>query len=147
MRYGISMLRLRADRGSVSVFILGCFLVAAMLVATATDIAVLQLDRRTLQAQADTAAIAAAQAPDLAKVYSKGVTTYVPIDAALATQRATTLLGARQARLPGFTIDAITTDGRTVFVHLSATIRPPFLRMLGRSVHVDAQARATTSVG
>jgi hypothetical protein len=135
------------DSGSVSVFIFGCFVLALLLVATTTDLAVLQLDRRTLQAQADGAALAAAQAPDLAAIYSSGLSTYVPIDAPLARRRALTLLQARSARLAGFRVEAVTTDGRTVFVHLSARIKPPFLRLFGTSIRVDAQARATTAVG
>jgi len=135
------------DSGSVSVFIVGCFLLALLLVATTTDLAVLQLDRRTLQAQADGAALAAAQAPDLTAIYSSGLSSYVPIDPTLARRRAITLLRARSARLAGFRIEAVTTDGHTVFVHLSARIRPPFLRLFGTSIRVDAQARATTAVG
>ena len=69
------------DSGSVSVFIVGYFLLALLLVATTTDLAVLQLDRRTLQAQADGAALAAAQAPNLTAIYSSGLSSYVPIAA------------------------------------------------------------------
>ena len=95
------------DRGSVSVFIIGCFVLALLLVATATDLAVLQLNRRTLQAAADTAALAAAQAPDLTSIYANGLTTYVPIDAALARQRALTLLHAHAPAVPGLTVDTL----------------------------------------
>jgi hypothetical protein len=135
------------DSGSVSVFIVGCFLLALLLVATTTDLAVLQLDRRALQAQADGAALAAAQAPDLAAIYSSTLNTYVPIDPGLARRRAFALFRARSTRLAGFRVEAVTTDGRTVFVHLSARIKPPFLRLFGTSIRVDAQARATTAVG
>jgi hypothetical protein len=135
------------DSGSVSLFIVGCFLLAVLLVAATTDLAVLQLDRRTLQAQADGAALAAAQAPDLATIYASGLTTYVPIDGALARRRALTLLRARSARLTGFRVEAVTTDGRTAYVRLSAHVKPPFLRLFGTSIRVDAQARATTAVG
>jgi hypothetical protein len=137
----------RSDSGSISIFIVGCFVLALLLVATTTDLAVMQLDRRALQAQADGAALAAAQAPDLATIYSKGLSTYVPIDARLARRRALTLLRARSTRLAGFRVEAVTTDGRTVYVRLSARIKPPFLRLFGTSVRVDAQARATTAVG
>ena len=135
------------DRGSVSVFIIGCFVLALLLVATATDLAVLQLNRRTLQAAADTAALAAAQAPDLTSIYANGLTTYVPIDAALARQRALTLLHAHAPAVPGLTVDTLTTDGQTVYVRLTGRVSPPFLRLFGRSVSIDAQALATTAVG
>ena len=138
---------LRNDRGTIAPFIVGCFVLGLLLIGTTTDIAVVQLDRRTLQAQADATALAAAQAADLRAVYSGGVGTYVPIDPDLAMARARTLLGARQGQLPGFRLDSLTTDGRTVFVRLSARITPPFLRLLGQSVRIDAQARAMTSVG
>jgi uncharacterized membrane protein len=118
-----------------------------MLVATTTDLAVTQLDRRTLQAQADGAALAAAQAPDLATIYRAGVTTYVPIDATLARRRALKLLQARGSKLAGFRVEVVSTDGRTVYVRISARIKPPFLRLFGTSVRIDAQARATTAVG
>lgn len=142
------MLRiLRQERGSVSVFILGVFVLGLMLVGTVTDLAVLQIDRRALQADADGAALAAVQGADLAQIYSAGITTYVPVDPALARQRALTLLHARRDVLAGFSVDSVTTDGRTVLVHVSARVRPPFLRLFGRSVFIDAQARATTAVG
>jgi len=141
------MRRLKAgDRGSLTPFIIGIFVVGLLVIGTVTDIAVFQLDRQALQAQADSAALAAAQAADLDSIYSRGVTTYVPIDAALAKQRAQTIVAGHPVRLTNFRIEAVTTDGRTVYVQLSARISPPFLRLLHAQVRIDARARATSIV-
>jgi Flp pilus assembly protein TadG len=134
------------DRGSLTPFIIGVFIIGLLVVGTVTDIAVLQLDRQALQAQADSAALAAAQGADLDSIYARDVTTYVPIDSALAKQRAQTILAGHPARLTNFRLEAVATDGRTVYVQLSARVSPPFLRLLHAQVRIDARARATSIV-
>ena len=137
---------LKSACGSVTPFILGCFVLVVLVLGTTTDIAVLQIDRQVLQAQADCAALAASQAADLSEVYSKPIGAFVPIDATLARQRAMSLLAGHPARLTGLRIDALVGDGRTVSIRVSALIKPPFLRLLGTSIRINAQARATTAV-
>jgi len=138
------------DDGSVLPLVIGVVVVVLMLVTVVTDVSVLWLGRRSLQATVDGAALAGAQAVDLPSVYAggaRGDLTLDPRAARLAVRSyASAVPSSRQ--LTSFRITAIVVAPTAVTVRATALVRPPFLSWLtGRGLTVVAEAGATTTVG
>ena len=74
----------RREQGSVSLLLVGFFLVAVLLVTVVVDASVAFLRRQELAALADGAAVAAADGIRSEQIYLEGVPDQVAIDAALA---------------------------------------------------------------
>jgi uncharacterized membrane protein len=139
----------RADEGTVLLLILGIVVVAAMLAVVVTDVSALYLQRRTLVAAADGAALAGAQAVDEAEVYVHGLPSEgpVPLDAAAAEEAATAYVAALGIDVDDVRVEATAT---TVSVQIVTRYRLPIsstvtMGVAGEPV-VDASATARTAV-
>jgi uncharacterized membrane protein len=131
--------------GSVLPLIIGSVVVMTMLVTVVTDVSVLWLGRRSLQATVDGAALAGAQAVDLSAVYADQAVGDLALDprAARTAVRSYTRGLPSAQRLPGFRVTGVTVAATSVQVRAAATLRLPFLSFLtGRGVPVVAEASA-----
>ena len=121
--------------------------VLTMAVAVVTDLGAVTMQRRSLAAQADAAAIAGAQAIDLGAYYSRGRSALdaIPLSPARVEDAVMTHFQGSGAfsSTPGLSVDEIGGDGGQVRVSLSAPVRLPFAAVLGRgSVTVRAGSAA-----
>lgn len=137
--------RLRCDdRGTVLLLAVGLVVVCGLAVAVVSVVASTFLQRRSLAATADLAALAGAQVVDLAPYYSSGATVDLPLDcgrvrgAVLAHLRSGGAFGA----VPGLTVESVGCDGTTVTVALRAPLRPPFAGLVPGGAVVRAAASA-----
>lgn len=146
----------REDRGSVLLLGMGLAVLVFALVAGLADLAVLRLARHELNAQADAAALAGAQAIDVDALVNsgyleRGPAELVPLDATAAVTAVRTHIAAMNR--PDVVVVALVASKDTVAVTLSVPVRPPFAgaltRLLGGSsvVMVRASAAAQTRVG
>jgi hypothetical protein len=130
--------------------VIGVVVVVLMLVTVVTDVSVLWLARRSLQATVDGAALAGAQAVDLPSVYAGGAHGDLALDprAARVAVRSYAAAVPSSRQLTAFRITGIAVAPTTMTVRASAVVRPPFLSWLtGRGVTVVAEAGASTTVG
>lgn len=142
--------RLRDARGSMTILTTGVLVVVLMVIAVGTAITGVQLERNGLQHAADSAALAAAQAVDPARLYVAGDGAAIHRSTARAAAEAhlrdypheTASTGSIQ--LAEVSVDA---DG-TVHVVISARTHPPlagwFTRGTGTAIPltVEGEARA-----
>ncbi|ATG54452.1 hypothetical protein CFK41_06480 [Brachybacterium ginsengisoli] len=152
MRDLLRTLRARAldARGSMTVLSTGVLVVILMVIAVGTAITGVQLERNGLQHAADSAALAAAQSVDPARIYTDGEGAAIHEGSARAAAEAhlreypheTT--STEDIHISSLTVDP---DG-TVHVVLSARTHPPlagwFTRGTGTAIPltVDGEARA-----
>jgi uncharacterized membrane protein len=128
--------------------IIGAVVVMTMLVTVVTDVSVLWLARRSMQATVDGAALAGAQAVDLPTLYADGADGDLALDprAARAEVRAYVRALPPAQLPPGFRIASVSATTTAVTVRAQATVRLPFLSFLtGRGVPVLAEATASNS--
>ncbi len=138
----------REDDGQLLLLVLCYAVIAALLITVVVNLSKAYLYRRSLVAAADGAAIAAANVPDLPRVYTEGDAPVLP----LAPSRAVVEQYAADARLgqrfDGFEIVDVTTDGETVTVTMRAAVQMPFLNLIfsrydgGYPVEATAVARS-----
>jgi Flp pilus assembly protein TadG len=147
-------LRQRApdDDGQLLLLIAVYTVVAAVLMLAAIDVSKVFLERRSLSAAADAAALAGAQGLDRSAFYAgRGdgalAVSGSSVRSAVAGYVADTRLPAQHRHL---TVTAASADGRTATVHLTSVVRLPFAGLLGAigspyggTVHVSATAHAT----
>ena len=141
---------LRDDEGSVLPLVVGVVILVVSLLTLVTDVSVLWLQRRSLQATVDGAALAGAQGVDLAAVYARGATGDLRLDppAARAAVRAFVAVVPSARRLASFRVTSVRVAAATVTVRAQALARPPFLSWVtGRGVTVVAEASARTTAG
>jgi uncharacterized membrane protein len=137
----------RDDAGQLLLLVLAYTVIAGLLVTAVVNLSRAYLYRRALLAAADGAALAAANEPDLRRVYA-GTGSALPLSergADAAVRRYAT--GADLAeRFNGFQVVDVSTDGETVTVTLRAVVRLPFVNLLSdhlaEGYPVDATARA-----
>jgi uncharacterized membrane protein len=125
--------------------IIGSVVVMTLLVAVVTDVSVLWLARRSVQATVDGAALAGAQAVDLPTLYAEGADGDLALDPRAARAAVRNYVRALPtAGLPtGFRVSSVDATATTVSVRAEATVRLPFLSFLtGRGVPVVAEATA-----
>ena len=141
--------RRRADTGSVLPLVIGLVAIVLTLVTVVTDVGALWLQRRSLQATVDGAALAGAQAVDLRTVYAGGAHGVLPLDAPAARQAVRTFMATAPEvkRLNGFRLVLVRVSAPgTVRVQATSTARLPFLSALtGRGVTLTAEASASTT--
>ena len=128
--------------------VIGAVVIMTMLVTVVTDVSVLWLGRRSLQATVDGAALAGAQAIDLPTLYRDGATGDLVLNPRLARSavRAYTRHLPAGARVSGVRVTRVTVVGTSVEVRAAATLRLPFLSFLtGRAVPLVAEATARSS--
>lgn len=140
--------RVTGDDGSVLPLVVGAVVVVVTLVTVVTDVGALWLQRRSLQATVDGAALAGAQSLDLASFYADGAQGDLRLDARTARirVRAYTASLPSARRLTSFRLTAVTVDTTTVTVRANAVARLPFLSWVtGRGVTLVAQASARSA--
>lgn len=138
----------REDDGQLLILVLGYTVIAALLITVVVNVSKAYLYRRSLVAAADGAAIAAANVPDLPRVYAGGGGATLP----LAPTRQVVEQYADDAQLgqrfDGFEVVDVSTDGRSVTVTMRAGVRMPFLNLIssryrdGYPVEATAIARS-----
>ena len=143
--------RRRDDRGTVLLLTVGLAAVAIGLIITMVDATALYLGRRAVAAAADATALAAAQGADEAAVYAGRGSVNLPLSVSAAQRVASEFVASAglASKLPGFRLEAVTTDGRSVRVVISARVRLPFVGLVATSdgtVAVRAAARAMSPV-
>jgi hypothetical protein len=124
----------RNDDGQLLLLILIYTVIAGLLVTVVVNLSKAYLYRRALVGAADGAAVAAANVPDLARIYAGSDTQVLPLAAsedAVARYAADGLLGQR---FDGFEVVsvAVSPDGATVTVTLRAVVHMPFLNWVSR---------------
>lgn len=140
----------RGDDGQLLLLVLGYTLIAAVLVTVVVNLSSAFLTRRSLVAAADGAAIAAANQPDLRRIYSGDGSPVLPLSEEGA--RDAVAQYARDAglarRFAGFRVLDVSTDGRTVAVTFGARAPMPVVNLVSRrwaaGYPLDATARATS---
>jgi hypothetical protein len=135
------------------VHILGCALVAVLLIVGTVGVTSVELSRMRLLDAADAAALDAADALDDA-AYDTGVGHSVPVSDASVRRAARAYLTAepRPTRIRTWSVAAGTgtPDGRTAVVRLSAEVEVPLvggvLRSLGGPITLTVESRARAVV-
>lgn len=142
-------LRCRDDDGQLLLLVLAYTVIAGLLVTVVVDVSQVFLYRRSLLAAADAAALSAANAPDLGRVYT-GAGDVLPLSrrgtAAAVDQYAVD--AALDERFDAFRVSRVDTDGATVTVTFTAQARLPFVNVItarhagGYPVSARATARS-----
>ena len=136
------------DRGSVLPLVIGVVVVVLTMITVVTDVSVLWLQRRSLQATVDGAALAGAQAVDLDAVYAGGAHGDLLLDPRAARTAVRGYVRAVPTSLRSLRVSSVVVTGTTVTVRATALASPPFLAFLtGRGVTVVAEASAVTTAG
>jgi hypothetical protein len=138
------------DEGSISLYILGLAVMAAVVIAGAAVVTSAHITRMTLLDVADGAALAAANALDESTGYDNGVGASVPISRASVSRRAAEYLRSRPrpARVTAWRLTPSTgsPDGGTAVVGLTADVELPVLgtalRAIGGSITISVESSA-----
>ncbi len=127
------------DEGSVLVLSLGFIVICILALGVVVDASTVFLARRALQAQADSAALAGAQAIDLGAYYADGAASRIRLDPS----------GIRSAverhvrRDPGDArLTAVSLRDDIVLVSMTDRVRPPFSGWLTPSGAYDLEVEA-----
>ena len=142
------MSRRRDDDGTVLVLVLGFTMLLALMVGVVVNVSAAVLARRAVAGAADGAAVAAAQALDVERLYRDGLPgERLPLSTAGARQRVAAYGEQVRPGQPGLRL-SVTVDGSTASVLAVRDVRLPFDRLLGRRpLRVEAVARARAPVG
>jgi len=120
----------REDGGQLMLLVLGYTIIAALLITVVVNISKAYLYRRSLVAAADGAAIAAANVPDLPRVYAEGELPELPLGPSRAVVEQYAVDARLERRFDGFEVVDVRTDGQTVTVTLRAQVQMPFLNAI-----------------
>ncbi len=117
----------RDERGQTSLLVIGFFLVVLLVVVVVVDASAAYLRRQRLDALADGAAVAAADALAADRIYQGALGEEAPLDAAAARAEAVTYLRRMAAfrAHPGLSV-RVRTVGTSVEVQVSAPLTLPF---------------------
>lgn len=135
------------DRGSVLILALGFLAILITAVAVVTDVTSIYLQRRSLAALADGAALAGSQAVDLSAYYRRGAGAGLAPDRGRVRGVVLDYLGTSGVGVPGFRIDSVRVEGRTVLVDLRREARAPFSGLLGATFAMRVEAGAQMLLG
>jgi len=133
------MKRGKEDRGSVLILTLGLLVVCVLAVGIVVDASTVFLARRALQAQADSAALAGAQAIDVDAYFDQGAASGIRLEPRLVRAAVEHFL-RRSAGDPRLV--HVVLDRDVVLVRLEAVVRPPFAGWLTPSGSYDLQVEA-----
>ena len=138
------MKRLRQDRGSVLILSLGLFVVCVLAVGIVVDASSVFLARRSLQAEADSAALAGAQAIDIDAYYARGASDGIRLDP--ASVRAAVQRFVRRGSVQG-QLTSVALRDDVVLVRMTGRVRPPFSGWLtpAGAYDLEVEAGATLS--
>lgn len=119
----------RDDRGSVLILGTGLIVVCLLALSMLADASAAFLQRQRLQALADGAALAGAQAIDLDSYYVDGASRSTRLEANAVVSAARRHLSGSIAGpdAVGLVVERISSDGRSVVVGLRAPLDLPFL--------------------
>ncbi len=133
------MTKRASDEGSILVLSLGFIVICILALAVVVDASTVFLARRALQAQADTAALAGAQAIDVDAYYSGGAGTRIRLDPAGIR----TAVERHVRRDPGGgRLTAVSLRNDIVLVSMTDRVRPPFSGWLTPSGAYDLEVEA-----
>lgn len=142
---------MRREDGQVLMLVLVYAVIAGVLVTVVVNLSRAYLDRRALVAAVDAAALAAANEPDLARIYNQdevGAALPLSPEGARTAVRRYVRDAALRERFAGFRIVEVNTRGPTVAVTFAARVDLPFGNLLSTDLRsgywFDATARATT---
>lgn len=129
------------ERGSIMVLTLGFIVICVLAVAVVVDASSVFLQRRSLQAAVDAAALAGAQAIDLDDYYVRGAAQGIRLDPVAVNTAVRDYL----ARTEGVRFESVRIEGGEVVVRARSRVRPPFSGWLTPSgAHtLTAEAGAT----
>lgn len=116
----------RLETGQTALLIVGFFLVAVLLIGVVVDASAAYLQRQSLSALADGAALAAADGVEEEQVYVEGLDAYADIDPAVAEAYVRDYLARSGAarRFPGLAVQ-VQPAGKSVTVRMTAPLRLP----------------------
>jgi hypothetical protein len=131
----------RDTAGTTSVLVVGLAVVAAMLIAVVVDASAAYLQRQSLNALADGAALAAADGVQGEQVYTSGLGERAAIDAEAAERYVVEYLRATEAasRHHGLTY-SVQADAEAVVVQVSAPAELPFRLPGARETRITGTA-------
>ena len=130
------------ERGTVLVLVLGFAVLLVLMVGVVVDVSAVVLAKRGVASAADGAAVSAAQALDVERLYREGPGAELPLSLDQARGRVMTYARQAAEQQPGLTL-VVRLDGRTAVVTASRTLRLPFpVPGSAGSVRVEAVARA-----
>lgn len=133
------MSRFRRDEGSILILTLGFIVICVIALAVVVDASAMFLARRALQARADSAALAGAQAIDLQAYYAGGPAARIALD----PPRVRAAVERQVRRAPGEgRLTGVVLRGDQVIVSMSDRVRPPFSGWLTPSGAYDLQVEA-----
>lgn len=135
--------RLRDDRGSVLLLTIGFLVIVVMGIGVVVDASAVFLQRRSLAALADGAALAGAQTVDREAYYRGGARAALRPTARQVRAEVTHYLRTAPTAVAGARLERIDIEGTTVIVALRATARAPFTGWLRIDfpIRVEAGAR------
>lgn len=133
------MKRLRNDQGSVLILSLGLIVVCVLAVGVVVDASALFLARRSLQAQADSAALAGAQAIDVEAYYERGAASGVRLEPARVRSAVERFVRRSSADVR---LRSVALADDIVVVRLRGLVRPPFSGWLTPSGSYDLEVEA-----
>jgi Flp pilus assembly protein TadG len=154
MRARLARVRATGDDGQLLLLVLAYTVIAGLLVTVVVDVSQVFLYRRSLLAAADAAALTAANAPDLVRIYTEGIDSkpgnVLPLSRRAAAD-AVDLYAADAAldeRFAAFEVRRVETDGASVTVTFTAAAPLPFVGLVtgrftgGYPVAATATARS-----
>lgn len=104
------------------VLTLGFIVICILAVAVVVDASAVFLQRRSLQAVADSAALAGAQAIDVQAYYERGASGGITLD----PDQVRTVVRKQVGRSEGVRLDSVRIDRGEVIVRAHTRVRPPF---------------------
>jgi uncharacterized membrane protein len=130
--------------GSVLLLVMGLVPILAGLIAVGTDLAVLFTHQRSLAAEADSAALAGAQAANLRQLYTGKNVTELPLDCRRARDIVEDRVGsdASDKRVSTAVVAGFRCRSNTVSVSLRSSVELPFASHFGISPTVEVGADA-----
>ncbi|MBO0828974.1 MAG: hypothetical protein J2P24_14470 [Streptosporangiales bacterium] len=147
----------RRDAGQTTVLVIGYAMVAMLLVTVVVNLSRVFLAQRSLDAAADAAAVAGAQAVRVSPYYRQGAVGQLPLAESLARQEAYRHLSAAGMFDPARSCDDFAVEGVSlaatddaVDVTVSCRVRVPFANVVARAytggVPVTSTAHARMAV-
>ena len=133
------MKRLRSDQGSVLILSLGLIVVCVLAVGVVVDVSALFLARRSLQAQADSAALAGAQAIDVEAYYQRGAASGIRLEPTRVRSAVERFIRRSSADVR---LRSVALADDIVVVRLQGLVRPPFSGWLTPSGSYDLEVEA-----